>query len=311
MRYIFFGSSEFAKIVLEKLLKNGWKPILVVTAPPKPKGRKKILSPAPVYELSLANNLKTAIPENLKDEKFINLLKSPTPDFAILTAYGKIIPVEVLKIPRKGFLNLHPSLLPRWRGATPIQSAILTDEETGVTLFVMDEKIDHGPTIKNKKLNIKNKKYTYPELLKELAILGTKVIIESAPQWLEGKITPLPQDEFLATYCHKITSEDEKINWNKSAIEIDRKTRALNPQPGVYTLINDRILKIISGFPSNDNIRSLAKATGEVFEIDKKMAVKCRDGFYLIEEIKPAGKNIMSGENFLRGNQQIIGKILN
>jgi methionyl-tRNA formyltransferase len=307
MRFIFFGSSEFAKIVLNKLLGSDMRPVLVVTTPPKPKGRKKILSPTPVHNLAEQNNIPVLFPENLEDKEFLANLKNYDPDLVILTAYGKIIPSQLLLIPKKGFLNLHPSLLPRWRGAIPIQSVILNgDKETGVTLFLMDEQIDHGPTLKNKKLNIKNKKYTYPELSKELAELGAELIIETVPKWLEGKIKPIPQDDSLATYCHKISSEDEKINWEKSSIEIDRKVRALNPKPGVFTIANDIIIKIIKGCPIDDPTLYIDKPVGSIFQFQDKLAVKCGKGIYIIEELKPAGKNTMNSESFLRGNKWIL-----
>jgi methionyl-tRNA formyltransferase len=308
MRYIFFGSSEFAKIVLEKLLQNNLKPVLVITQPPKPKGRKQILSPTLVQFIAEQNNIPFLTPENLNDKDFLQTIKNLQPDLILLTAYAKIIPSVLLKLPPQGFLNLHPSFLPRYRGATPIQSTILAgDKETGVTLFLMDEQIDHGPIIANSKLLITNYQITYSELSKKLANLGAKLIIETLPQLLQDKITPLPQDESLATYCHKITKEDEKINWQNSAEEIDRKVRALNPNPGVFTIAQEKIIKIIKGFPSIDDELSVAKQIGEVFECEKKMAIKCGKEFYVVEVLKPAGKDTMTSESFLNGNRWIIG----
>jgi methionyl-tRNA formyltransferase len=311
MKYIFFGSSEFAKIVLEKLLQNNLKPVLVVTKPPKPKGRKQTLSPSPVQIFAEQEKVSCLMPTNLNDENFIQTTKNLQPDFILLTAYGKIIPSTLLKLPSKGFVNLHPSLLPKWRGATPIQSTILAgDKETGVTLFLMDEQIDHGPMIANSKLPITNYQITYSELSEKLAELGAKLVIETLPQWLEDKITPLAQDESLSTYCHKITSEDEKINWQTSAEEIDKKVRALNPNPGVSTIAQEKIIKIIKGFPAIDNELSITKQIGEVFECEKKMAIKCNSGFYIIEKLKPAGKDTMTSESFLNGNQWIKNYII-
>ena len=311
MRYIFFGTSEFARIILQELLQSDMRPILVVTQPPKPKGRKQILFPSPVQILAEQNHLPFLTPPKLDDENFLQTVKNLQPDFALLTAYGKIIPQTLLSLPPKGFLNLHPSLLPKWRGATPIQSTILAgDKKTGVTLFLMDEQIDHGPMIANSKFKIQNSKLTYGELSKELAILGAKLIIETLPQWLEGKITPLPQDESLATYCHKITPEDEKINWRTSAEEVDRKVRALNPNPGVYTMTQKKVIKIIKGFPTVDNKLSTIKQIGEDFEYEKKMAIKCGKGVYVVETLKPAGKITMTSENFLRGNRWILEQVL-
>jgi len=314
MSFIFFGSSEFSKIVLQKLLEAQMKPFLAITNPPKPKGRKKILSPTPVHLFAQEQKIPVLTPEKL-DENFINEIKKLKPEFALLAAYGKIIPSELLLAPQKGFINLHPSLLPKWRGATPIQSTILNgDEKTGVSLILMDDQVDHGPIIQNTEYIIQNTDITYEELSKELAVLGAELIIETIPQFLEGKITPFPQDHSVATYCRKILPEDEEIQWNETNIQVDRKVRAFNPQPSVFTKAihpqgYELILKIIKGYPENDE--SLEKEpAGKVFNFQNKLAVKCGKGFYVIEQIKPAGKQTMLGEDFLRGNNWILNQIL-
>lgn len=307
MRFIFFGSSEFAKIILNKLLDSGMNPVLVVTTPSKPKGRKKILSPTPVYSLAKQNNIPVLTPEKLEDKEFLSTFKDYNPDLVILTAYGKIIPSKLLSIPKKGVLNLHPSLLPKWRGATPIQSTILAgDNETGVTLLLMDEEIDHGSIIQSAGYKIQDTKISYSELSKELAELGAKLIVGTVPLWFEGKIKPIPQNHSLASYCYKILPKDEKINWEKSSIEIDRKVRALNPKPGVFTIANGIIIKIVKGCPIDDLMLCTDKPVGFIFQLEDKLAVKCGKGFYIIEELKPAGKNTMNSESFLRGNKWIL-----
>lgn len=311
MRYIFFGTSEFAKIILQELLQSDMRPVLVVTQPPKPKGRKQILSPSPVQIFAEQNHLSFLTPQKLDDENFLQTVKNLKPDFALLTAYGKIIPQILLSLPLKGFINLHPSLLPQFRGATPIQSAILEETpETGVTLFQMDEQVDHGPIIQNTGYRIQNTKITYFELSQILAKLGAKLILETIPLWLEGKINPQPQDDSLATYCHKITKEDEKINWQEDVNFIDRKVRALNPNPGVFTLCQNKIIKIISGSPIFNHLDDKGKQIGEFFETSEhKLAVKCQNGSYQIDLLKPEGKKEMPSQNFLKGNQWILGQI--
>jgi methionyl-tRNA formyltransferase len=297
MRSVFFGTSEFARIILNKLLDSEMKPILIVTTS----------SYTPVFNLAEENNIPILTPEKLKDKEFLSSFTSYKPDLVILTAYGKIIPSELLSIPKKGVLNLHPSLLPNWRGATPIQSTILSgDKETGVTLFLMDEEIDHGPIIQKIKYHIENTKITYEELSKELAILGANLIIKTVPQWLEEKIEAIPQNHSLASYCHKILPKDEKINWKTSATEIDRKIRALNPNPGVFTVANNIIIKIVKGYAITNDHLYKDKTIGETFEFDKKLAVKCTEGIYVIEELRPAGKKTMNSESFLRGNSWIL-----
>lgn len=297
MRFVFFGTSEFAKIILNKLLDSGMKPVLVVTTS----------SLTPVYSLAEENNIPILTPEKLKDEEFLSSFKNYNPDLVILTAYGKIIPSKLLSIPKKGVLNLHPSLLPNWRGATPIQSTILSgDKETGATLFLMDEEIDHGPIIEEIKYQIQNTKITYEELSKELAILGANLIIKTVPLWFEERIKAIPQNHSLASYCHKILPEDEKINWETSTIEIDRKIRALNPNPGVFTLANNIIIKIVKGYAITNDYLYKNKTIGETFEFEKKLAIKCLEGIYIIEELRPAGKKTMNSESFLRGNKWIL-----
>lgn len=310
VNFIFFGSSEFSKMILEGLIKENFKPTLIVAPERKPQGRKQILLPSPIEDLALKENIPVLTPHNLNDEKFLAEIKNIKADFALLSAYGKIIPLEILKIFPKGFLNLHPSLLPRLRGATPIQTALLNNEkETGVTLFLMDEKIDHGPIISQKKIQADLSKLNFQELSKLLAEAGVQLIIESIPKWLNEEITPKSQDDSLATYSHKITKEDEKIDWTKESKFIDRQVRALNPQPGTYTILDNKIIKIIKGEDFNDNNISANKKVGEIFEFNQKMAVKAGEGFYVIETIKPEGKKEMSASDFLKGNKHLLGKI--
>ncbi|MGC8880741.1 MAG: methionyl-tRNA formyltransferase [Minisyncoccia bacterium] len=308
--FLFFGSSEFSKMILEGLIKANFKPSLVVAPERKPQGRKKFLIPSPVEDLALKENIPVLTPSNLNEKSFLTKIKNLKADFALLSAYGKIIPLKLLKMFPKGFLNLHPSLLPRLRGATPIQTAILNDDkESGVTLFLMDEKIDHGPIIQNIKYKIQDTKITYTKLSQILAQLGTELIIKTIPLWLEDKIIPQPQNDALATYCHKITKEDEKINWEKNSIEIDRQIRAFNPQPGTYTTLDNKIIKIIKGENFNDNNISENKKIGEIFEFNGKLAIKCGKGFYVVEIIKPEGKKEMDASDFLKGNKYLVGKI--
>jgi methionyl-tRNA formyltransferase len=268
-----------------------------------------------VHLLAQENNIPILTPEKLDDQAFINEFEKLKPELVILTAYGKIIPSRLLDIPTKGFINLHPSLLPQWRGATPIQSAILNgDKETGVSLILMDEQVDHGPIIQSAKYEIQNEKLNYEELSTELAVLGAELIIKTVPQYLREEIFPIPQDHSLATYCQKILPKDEKIQWNETCIKIDRKVRALNPQPGVLTKAinsqgNELILKIMQGYPETSECSE--KIPGKVFNFQDKMAVKCSEGFYVVEQMKPAGKQTMSSENFLRGNSWILNQVLN
>lgn len=308
-KFIFFGSNDFSKILLEGLIKNGLKPSLVVAPERKPQGRKNLLLPSPIEELAIKENISVITPSNLNEEDFLKKIREVKAEFALLSAYGKIIPPILLQMFPKGFLNLHPSLLPKLRGATPLQTAILNNEkETGVTLFLMDEKIDHGPIIAQTKVKLNLSQISLPELSYKLADEGVKLIIENIEKYLNGEITPVPQNDSLATYCHKITKEDERIVWLKESKIIDRQVRALNPNPGTYTILDNKIFKIIKGFPFEDNSDSLNKKIGEIFEHQEKMAVKCGKGFYVIEIIKPEGKKEIKASDYLKGNKKLIGQ---
>ncbi|HOK97195.1 MAG TPA: methionyl-tRNA formyltransferase [Candidatus Paceibacterota bacterium] len=312
MNFIFFGSNNFSKMILEGLIQKGFKPLLVVAPERKPQSKNKKLLISVVEELALKENILVTTPSNLNEESFLNQIKNLKTDFALLSAYGKIIPLTLLQMFPKGFLNLHPSLLPKLRGATPIQTAILNNEpETGVSLFLMDEKIDHGPIIAQKKVEVDISTVNFLELSQKLAEGGVNLIVENLEKYLKGEIVAIAQDDSQATYCHKITKEDEKINWSEDALAIDRKVRALNPNPGTYTLLNNKIFKIIKGNCFNDSDIRINKKPGEIFEFNQKMAVKCGKGFYLIEEIKPEGKKIIKASDFLKGNRGVIGRIFN
>jgi len=318
MKYIFFGSSNFSKLLLENLIKDGFeKPCLVVTQPAKPKGRHKILSPTPVQMLAEFYSLPFLTPDNLEEKSFLQKIKKFKPDFALLSGYGKIIPSSLLKIVNKGFLNLHPSLLEKYRGATPIQAAILNgDKKTGVTLFLMDEKLDHGPIIAQKEIILEDN-LNYSQLEEILAQLGKELIKEAIPLYLEGKIELKPQDEEKATYCHKISSQEEKLDFNKSCFLVDRKVRAFNPFPGVYAEVNTKgtkneilRIKIIEGYPLKTNEPEIQKKkNGEIIKWNQEMAVKCQDGIYILKTVRPAAKRDMSGKDFLAGHPWLIGKI--
>ncbi len=244
MNYIFFGTPEFASIILERLVQVGMSPIAVVTNPDRPAGRKKIIT-SPAVKLKV-KDLKLHA-DIVQSE---HLVKSDFDgwgaDVGILAAYGKIIPQEVIDAFPKGIIVVHPSLLPRYRGATPIQSAILNgDAETGTTLFMMDEKIDHGKVIGNASCLISNGD-TYETLAEKLANRSADLLIETLPRYMRGEIESRVQDEAQATYTKKFSAEDGFVDLKKDAPEkIWRMVRALNPEPGVWCIQQDRRMKIL------------------------------------------------------------------
>ena len=313
MRYIFFGTPEFAAIVLDKLIDAGYIPSAVVCNPDEPIGRKQVLASPPVKELAEKNNIPVFQPKKLRgNAEFLEQLKNLKPNLAIIAAYGKILPKEILS-PYIGFINVHPSLLPKYRGASPIQTAILNgDKETGVTIMGVDEEMDHGPILAISKSQITNSKVTYPELSKKLAELGAKLLIKILPDYISGKIKPVPQEHEKATYTKIIKKEDGKIDWTKGAVEIERMVRAYYPWPTAWTIWRIKNLelriKVLEAevLENNENYK-----TGEVFLTSKnELAVKCGNGNLLIKKLQLEGGKILTAKEFLNGHKDFIGSIL-
>jgi methionyl-tRNA formyltransferase len=244
MKYIFFGSPNFAKIVLEQLLHNGLVPVAVVTNPDRPVGRKGTITPPLVKTLAEKNNIPVLQPQKLSES--LEQLKEINADLFVVAAYAKIIPQSVLDLPKLGTLGVHPSLLPKYRGSSPIQASILGGEaETGVVIFQIDKEVDHGPVYAKSVLEITPQE-TYESLEEKLASLGGKLVAETIPMVENKEITPTEQDHAEATFTKKFSTEDGFINQENlkkaleiggsEAIEIDRKVRALAHEPGVWTI---------------------------------------------------------------------------
>jgi methionyl-tRNA formyltransferase len=231
--FAFFGTDEFAVKILNGLKAANLKPSLIVTTPDKPQGRHLTLTPPPVKVWAIENEVKFLQPEKLKD--FI----LPTCEVAIVASYGKILPASLLTQPKHGFVNIHPSLLPKYRGATPLQSAILSnDEETGVTLMQVDEQMDHGAIIAQEKLPLTTQ--TFLELRDETAQIGTNLILNKLPRWLTGELKAVPQNDSEATYTKKIEKPDGELKEEDSAETNWRKVRAYTPWPGAFFFQNDK-----------------------------------------------------------------------
>jgi methionyl-tRNA formyltransferase len=326
VKIIFMGTPEFGAIILEGLISGGYKPILVVTAPDKPVGREQILTPSSVKVLAARYKISIIQPEQILNSKseILNL----KPDLILVAAYGQIIPKEILEIPKYGCLAVHPSLLPKYRGPSPIQTAILNgDRKIGVTIFLMDEKMDHGPILAHRELEfsifnfqlsnksqIPNSKITYTELSKKLAKLGAKLLIETIPKWMKAQIKPVPQDESKATYTKILKKEDGRINWRKTAEELERQIRAFDPWPGSLTFwyknkekIRIKILKARILKTTDPKTYSIGKT---LVAPQNELCVQTGRGFLIIEKLQPEGKKEMFSEDFLRGHPDFIGTIL-
>lgn len=310
MKIIFIGTGKFGAIVLDKLAQSKFRPDFLICSYDKPVGRKQILRACPTKEIAKNYNLEITEFNTLKGKE--SLFKELAPDLIIVADTNFILPQEILKIPQNGCLNIHPSLLPKHRGPSPIQTTILAkDKETGVTIILMDRKIDHGDIVQNVKYEINCSGLTYEKLRDNLAELGAELLIKILPDWLQGKIKPKEQKHNEATYTKKLTKQDGQINWSKPALKIEHQVRALNPWPGTYTFFEHKgtkkRLKILSALAVKINkVKPENKKNGSIIKLDKKMAIACKEGFLILEQVQPEGKNIMSGEAFLNGYREII-----
>jgi len=313
-KFIFLGNPEFGAIILEKLIEEDYKPTLVITNPDKPVGRKKILTSPPVKLIAQKYNIPITQPERIITLK--EQLQNIDPDLIIVAAFGQILPKEILEIPKYGCLNIHPSLLPRWQGASPIQFTILYgDGETGVTIILMDEKMDHGQIISNIKYPISDIKITYKELEKDLAKLGAELLIKVIPEWINGKIKPRPQDESEATFTKILDREDGKIDWRKSAQDIERQIRAFDPWPGSYCFWPEdgrkKRMIILKANVLEQKSHGPFGVEGKTFLApNSRIAVQAGKDFLIIEELQMEGAKPTTSEEFLKGNLDLIGYTL-
>lgn len=309
-KIVFFGNPEFGAIILENIIKGGQKPKLVVTYPDKPVGRKQILTPTPVKIIAKKYKIPVEQPNDLKEIK--GKLKKLKPDLIIIAAYGRILPKEILDIPKGGCLNIHPSLLPKYRGPSPVQFTILEGEEkTGVTIILTTEEMDKGPILASLEFKIRNPKITHLELEKELADFGAKLLLKTVPMWLEDKISPEEQDEAKKTYTKIIKKSEGRINWKEPAEKIERKIRAFNPWPSAYCKVDGKTLKIWKAFVTKQTPISPKGKIGKTYlATNDKIAVQCGKNFLTIEELQFEGKRRMKTEDFLKGNIDFIGTTL-
>lgn len=314
-KIIFIGTPEFGAIILEKLINQGYPPVLVITETDKPVGRKKTISPPPVKIIAQKFNIPV-----LQPLKIINCrseIENLKPDLMIVAAYGQMISREILKIPECGCLNVHPSMLPKYRGSTPIQTAILNgDQETGVSIMLLDEQMDHGPIIINNKLPITNNKITYEELHNELANIGAELLIKIIPQWLNKEIQTIPQDESKATYTKILKKDDGKIDWTKSAQEIERQIRAFSSWPGTFSFclgnqFGIKSIKILKASIQEQTGMGPFGEPGKTYmATNEKIAVQTGKDFLIIEELQPESGKKMSAKDFLLGHSDFIGTML-
>lgn len=275
-RIIFMGTPGYAARYLEGLIAAGLSPIAVVTQPDRPAHRTQIIEPTPVKKIAVAHAIPVLQPEDIRDAEWTDKITALNPDLIVVVAFGQIIPQSILDIPPKGCINVHPSLLPRNRGATPWQEALLQgDTTTGVTIMLMDEKMDHGPILAQKECAITPYETT-PSLEDKTAEIGIPLLIATIEKWFAGIGTPAVQDHSQATYSRLLKKDSGRIDWSKSAIETERMVRALNPWPGTWTEWNDKRIKILRAHIDNT-------------------------GSLIIDELQPEGKKVMSATTFRNG----------
>lgn len=306
MHIVYMGTSEFAVPALQALYDAGQSVELVVTQPDRPKGRGKKMAASPVKEKALELGLKLEQPEKIRaNEDFKDLLKSMSPDLIVVASYGNILPLEIMDIPAKGSVNIHASILPKHRGAAPIQRAILEgDKETGVTLMAMDEGLDEGNIIAVSKTQIDDKDAQF--LHDELAIMGADLLISEISNI--KKDMGEPQDDKLATYAGKIEREEGHINFGDESEYISRKARAFSKWPGLYAFYEEAKVKFsqVKNYDKTFVDKSILQAysPGQIVRADDRgLVVRTGSGSVLIENLQFPGKKMMAVKDFLKGNK--------
>ena len=304
---VFMGTPEFAVPVLQTLIEMHTV-VGVVTQPDRPAGRGKQLRPSPVKLTAQAANLPVYQPKSLRSEEAAQPLRDWQPDIIVVAAFGQILRPHVLNLPPHGCLNIHASLLPRWRGASPIQHAILAgDAETGVCLMQMDIGLDTGPVYACMPTPISPTE-TAASLHDRLAELGANLLAVHLDSIVAGKLTATPQDDERSTYAPMISKADGRLDWTQTSVEIDRRIRAMTPWPGAFTTWQGEMLKIQAANVADGRLP--AGSPGQVIAYEEGAAVLTGDGALALEQVQLAGKRVTAVPDFLRGYDTFIGSTL-
>ncbi|WP_313530244.1 methionyl-tRNA formyltransferase [Anaerotignum sp.] len=308
MRVIFMGTPDFAVYSLKALLTQH-EVIAVVSQPDKPKGRGKKLVPTPVKEYALEQGLQVYQPEKARDPEFVALLEELAPDVIAVTAFGQILPESILNIPKYGCINVHGSLLPKYRGAAPMQWSIIDGEKvTGITTMFMAKGMDTGDMLLKAEVTIENDD-NFASVHDKMAEAGADLLLETLTALQEGTVVRVPQNHEAATYAPMITKETGHIDWTKNAKEIIDLMRGLDPAPGAYAIYEDEPLKLFKGEKADGQYPQ--GNMGEIVDLTKKgFVVKCGDGAVIITELQARGKKRMAADAYLRGNVMNKGVLL-
>ncbi len=301
-RIIFFGTPDFAIPALRELAEN-FSIEAVITQPDKPKGRKKEPIAPPIKKYASTRDFLILQPQKL-DKKFIGQLEKLKPDLGVVVAYGKILPKQILDLPKHGCLNIHASLLPKYRGAAPIQAALLNgDKKTGITIMKIDKGLDTGDIISSQSIEIQ-KQDNLQTLHDKLAELGAQLLIKTIPDYIAGKIKPQKQDESKASVFPTISKGQGRILWKNSAEHIFNQIRAFTPWPGAFTFYNNKKLDIIEAEPVECGENRLI---GQIFGFNNKVLVQCKENCLEIKKVKLEGKKEIDIQSFINGHSDFIG----
>lgn len=307
IRTVFMGTPDFALATLQGLIDFGLNLVGVYTQPDRPKGRGKKLAAPPVKELAQQYAIPVFQPQKLRDPAVVEELKGLQPDLIVVVAYGQILPKSVLEIPQYGCINVHASLLPKYRGAAPINKAIVAGETvTGVTTMYMDVGLDTGDMLVKRELEIGDNE-TAGELHDRLALLGREAMEETLKKICDGTLTAEQQDDSLSCYAPMMKKEDGRIDWNQPAAAVHNLVRGLDPWPGAYTYLDGEVLKLSATRVDN----GLAGKPGEILAADKTgVRVACAEGGLVIDGLQLPGKKRLAAVNFLSGRPLFVGTIL-
>jgi methionyl-tRNA formyltransferase len=294
-KIVFMGSPDFSLPCL-RALKENHDVVGVVTQPDRESGRGRELKSPPVKKLAIELGIPVMQPERLKQPEAMEQLRAWAPDLIVVAAFGQILKKDVLGLPKYGCINVHASLLPRWRGAAPINAAILAgDEETGITIMRMDVGLDTGPMLTKKSIRL-TPTDTAGSVFQTLSQLGADLLIETLPGWITGEIQPQAQDDALATYAPMLKKEEGKLDFTHDVNELERRVRAFNPWPGTFMDFNRTILKVHRVHVEQGNVEQ-----GQRLIYQDQPGVGARGGLLILDEVQPAGKKPMSGKSFLSG----------
>ncbi|MDD5591172.1 MAG: methionyl-tRNA formyltransferase [Dehalococcoidales bacterium] len=312
MRIVFMGSPEYAVLPLEHLVLNGYRIPAVYTQPDRSAGRGRALSPSPVKRAAECLNLMVVQPGSLQKMEAVSGLATLRPDIIVVAAFGQILPRSVLDIPRCGCINLHPSLLPKFRGASPVASAILSGADfTGVSIMLMDEGVDTGPILARAQIPI-SRRDTTGSLTAKLSRISAQLLLSVLPSWVKGTLSPQPQEEAGASYCRPISKSDGEIDWSLPAVDIWRRVRAFHPWPGCYTGWSGRRIRIVEAVPVCD-VRDVA--AGRVVALpsagegagEPAFGIGTGDAVLGVVRVQMEGRREMSAAEFLKGQRSWLG----